>query len=134
MKAQYELAKLTVEKAVEEWKIRLNLTHLTIELRFLEAFKDDDDTMTVADTQTDWEYRHVVIRWFLPRIVSMTAEEIRHDVLHELVHTLTAAMESEVPARATKQAEYAVESLTLAILHAVDTACIADGSQKRSAP
>lgn len=130
MKPQYEEAKRLVEQFSAEWQERLALGHFTIKQTFLETFKDDDDQDTVAVTQTFWEYRHATMRWYLPKLVAMTPAEIRHDVLHEHVHVLTSSMESELADRHTKVSEFAVQSITLSILHAVDTACIADGSQR----
>jgi hypothetical protein len=120
MKPQYEQYKALILQYANEWETRLGLSHLTIEHRFLEAFKSDDDTETQADTQFNWEYRHGVMRWFLPAVIRQTPEDLRADVCHEYVHTLTASMEVEMPDRHTKVCEYAVQSLTLAILHATD--------------
>lgn len=117
---QYEQAKALVLEYSKEWVERLGLDHLTFHYRFLEAFKEDDDSETVADTACLWQYRVVTIRWFLPALCRMGAEDIRHDVLHEHIHALTASMEVELKSKHEKVCEFAVESLTLAILHAVD--------------
>ena len=119
MKPQYEEAKELVLLYAAGWEKLLNLSHLTFQHRFIEMHKEDDDTMTVADTACEWEYRQVVMRWFLPTLTRMTPEEIKHDVLHEHIHCLVASMEQELSNRHAKACEYAVESVTLAILHAV---------------
>lgn len=119
MKPQYELAKALVETECVVWRHDLALGHITFRDRFYEGLKDDDEDV-VADTETDWEYRQSLMRWFLPKLCTMTPEEIRHDVLHEHVHALTASIESELSTRHNKACEYAVESLTRAILHLAD--------------
>lgn len=113
-------ARSRVEAITGELEQLLGISKLgiTVHHKFQESPVNDDDRI-VAETKADWEYRQVSLRWFLCEIVSLDDADLAGVALHEYVHVLLAPMESEVPARFAKQCEFAVESMTLALQHAV---------------
>ena len=118
MKPQYEKAAKKIRKFADGWEYLFGLQgFMKVEHRFIEAFKEDDDPATIADTQCYWQYRLAVMRWFLPAVVRLSDSELDGDVCHEYVHVLTNPMESHVGNEFEEQCEFAVQSVTLALLN-----------------
>lgn len=110
-----ETKKLILEYA-KEWEELLGINHITITHRFIESFKTEDDPDTLADTQFYWQYRSGTMRWFLPAIIREDHKGLREDILHEYIHVLVSSMEIELSNKYEKVCEYAVESLSIAIM------------------
>src|SRR5258708_5906443 len=76
-----------------------------------------DEPTTVAITTTTWQYRHTVIKWYVPACEDNDDDFLENIVVHELVHVLIAPLvnvnnEKELPL----QHEYATECLSRALL------------------
>jgi hypothetical protein len=111
---KHAVERYNIIELAEKWQTTLGLGWLSINHRFSESF--NDEPMIVAETEADWEYRQAKITWFLPRVAGITREGLEEVMVHELVHCLTAPIESELRPRHAKQGEFAVESIARAIL------------------
>lgn len=118
MKSQYRKAIKRIERLSAQWEEIFGPTICSIEHRFLEAFKEDDDPGSIADTQTYWQYRNAVMRWFLPAVVRLSTQELWTVVCHEHVHVLLCSMESHIKDKFAEQCEFAVENVTIAMMNA----------------
>lgn len=98
-----------------DWQTVMNLGWLSITHAFLPSFKDDS-AETIGDTEAYWQYRQAKITWYLASASRLTPELLESTVVHELVHCLTAPMESHVKAGHDEHTEFAVESLARAFI------------------
>lgn len=119
---QFAAEQIRVETITLEWYERLGMDKLGLDVRqrFSEAYADEDHVI-IADTQYNWEYRDGAITWYLPRCAALSDKEIGEAAVHEFVHCLIASMESNVPDKHAKLSEFAVETVTQAILFATHT-------------
>lgn len=98
-----------------EWEHRLDLPGIDIVHRFLETYKDGNDHSTVAETDSEWQYRAGVIRWYLPVALRLSEHDLEVALVHEYVHVLIAPLEGVMPAKASDLCEYVVESIARAL-------------------
>ena len=119
MKAELRAQKTRVQVLTDYWYKQLGMNRLGFHVShvFVESFAEAHHSI-VAETEYNWEYRDGVIRWYLARIASLTEDELSEAVVHEFVHVILASMESCVKEKHSKLCEFAVESMTQAILAA----------------
>lgn len=119
MKPQYEDARRKILERAAWLEKRIGLNWIEVTHTFVEGFKSDDDSDTIADTQTYWQYRQAVTRWFLPAVVRLTDDDLTRDVRHEYIHIVLSPMESHVPSKFEEQCEFAVESMSIVLGNAL---------------
>lgn len=120
MKEELRNTKRRLDAANRVWGKRLGFERLGLNVShaFSTSYADAHHTV-VAETEFNWEYRDGKITWYLPRCAAMSDAELAEAIVHELVHCLIASMEANVPAKHSKTNEFAVETVTQAILIAV---------------
>lgn len=103
------------------WEDRLGMTGFyTIKHRRIDALGDPPYDGVIAETKAAWEYKQASILWHTPRVCSIDDTELEVTVVHELIHVLVASMESLItPSKHAKACEFAVQSVTDALLHAL---------------
>lgn len=116
MNAAKKAARKRIKGLVSKWHELLGLDVLGISVEH--TFLDNENGDTIADTTAQWEYRKAHIRWYLPCAISLDDAELETTVVHELVHVLLAPMEHNED-NEEKLNEFAVETMTLALLKAV---------------
>ena len=111
-------ARKRVQALAAKWHFLLGFDKMgyTIEHRYIDGLRSDDEATVIADTECQWEYRQACIRWFLPAVARLDDWEIESTVVHEFVHVLNNSAESN-PDEDEKLKEFACESLALAFLH-----------------
>ena len=96
-------------------QIELQLEWIHINHRFNEA-PHEEGNLAVSETQ--WEYRQADITWALTDVAAASDEELEKICIHEYMHILLGPLEEFLPKKSQKQEEFAVESLTRAIMAA----------------
>lgn len=115
MLPQYKATKKTILALCKKWEGLIDLSWVTLEHRFSETYRDDDH-LTVADTEAFWEYRAARITWYLPSVVRLDEKGIEGCLVHELVHVLLGPIERHIPNKRNEQSEFAVESVSRALI------------------
>lgn len=88
-----------INSLFEKWVTRLGLRWWNIKVVFYDdpseivtRFKEDDTTVCVAVTHSDWRYAEAKISVNLPAWKDVTKDEAETIVIHELVHVLVNEM------------------------------------------
>lgn len=115
MKANYELVKHTIEGLKDDWQTRMDLGHFSIQHTYLESFNEEDH-LIIAQTQAMWEYRHAVIKWWLPSAARLDRKELEDTLVHEYTHILMSPIESKISDKHLELKEFTVESIARALL------------------
>jgi hypothetical protein len=115
MKANYELVKGAVEGLKDEWQTRMDLGHVAITHTYLPTFNEDDH-LTVAQTEAMWEYRSATVKWWLPSAARLDRREIEDTLVHEYTHILLAPIELKIPDKHLELKEFTVESIARALI------------------
>lgn len=121
--AAYAGIERKVERWHRKWKKRLGLEHWEIELLFMDSLSgledQADDFLITGTTEVRWNYFEARIKYYLPRCVQKTDEALERTVLHELVHVLLSAEQSELTtAKACEKQELSTELVTIVIWNA----------------
>ena len=118
MNAAKKAARKQIKGLVSKWHELLGFDALgiTIEHRYIDGLRNEDEATVIADTEAQWEYRQATIRWFLPAVCRLDKDEIESTVLHEFIHVLNNPAEKN-PDEDEKLVEFSAETLTLAVLN-----------------
>lgn len=117
MRADLAATKKAIRTHARRWQRLLQLpdvTHIWVDQPY---DADNDGERTHADTRCLWQYKSAVVRWYLPTMALLDADAVEATVVHELVHVMVNPMESHVPDRFVEQREFAVETVTRALLN-----------------
>lgn len=115
---EYERAKERILATADIWHRRLGIDSLGIKVthKFIPSY-DDDDHEIVARTQAVWQYRHAVVEWKLPAVTRLSDQALVEVVIHEYVHVIIAPMESKLDSEHEELCEFAIETMTRAIMN-----------------
>lgn len=69
-----------------------------------------------ADCAAKWQYRHAIVRVYLPAIANHTDGDIEGIIVHELCHILLNPVDSVLPRKFSDQCELATENVARAFL------------------
>lgn len=105
-----------IETMTAKWQDYLDMG-LRITHRRLDTVADEPMQGMVAETKVCWEYRQASILWYVPNVCTIEDDELERIVIHEFLHALLAPIEVRVPDKFLKEREFAVQSVTDAILH-----------------
>jgi hypothetical protein len=103
---------LRMAKIVED---RLDLGWLDVRHFFSEAEPKD----AMAETASQWKYRYAEVTWYLYAVLRASDRSLFATVVHEYVHVLIAPIEHFLPPKASDLDEFAVESVTRALMSAM---------------
>lgn len=82
-----------------------------------------DGERVVAEAVADWEYRQVSIVWSVGVALTLSNDELRRVLLHELIHAMIAPLWVELPdalqGKLAKHNELATENVARMVLSAL---------------
>lgn len=100
-----------IERTVAKWQTAMNLGHITISNYFA-----DEETDSVAEVVTAWEYLQAGIIWYAPNVVQLNQDELDEAVFHELGHIMVGPMSDFLPEAHSKLEEFVVQSIAKALM------------------
>lgn len=103
------------QRIFTEWTDRLEMNWIHIALYRSDTVRSDDEGCA-ADTSAKWEYRRAKIAIYMPNVMNNTDEDLEDIIVHELVHVLAASMEQFVKEKDTALSEFAVETISRALI------------------
>ena len=117
MNRRLKATKDRIETLFEFWRAQLGLDWLTIAVGYSEGELAGEPS-TCATTTALWQYRDASLMFYLPACALLDDDELERVVVHELVHVLNNPIETHLKGR-EEHIEFAAESVTRAIMHAV---------------
>lgn len=117
--AAYTYVKAELDGLLESWQQRLGLSHYLIEIVYLDAYRDPEDTadVTPAECVAQWAGLRALIKVYLPMVAGYTASKLEHLMVHELSHVLLAPEQDMLKPSQAGQMELATESVARALLN-----------------
>ena len=123
--AEYRKQKKRVQRSIDRWHTVLGLKWWKVDYVWYDSQKQfakglADPTYAhdvAARTWTDWRYRSATISFSVPKVATMTDDEVENMVIHEMVHVLVGSLS----ARGNKEhvADHA-EFVTTSLAHAFE--------------
>jgi hypothetical protein len=100
-----------VERTVSRWQTVMGLGGVTLSNYF-----SDEESSSIAEVVTAWEYQQAGIIWFSQNVIELSQQELDEAAVHELGHILVAPMSDHLPEEHHKLEEFTVTAITKAIL------------------
>ncbi len=112
---EYAETKERLEKYLTKWHALLGMGHYFLKYNYVrETCQRDDDI--AAETSSTWEYRRASITWYMPKLLSLTDEEIENFVVHEFCHVMMSPITQNAPEDHSEQVELATENFAVALV------------------
>lgn len=122
MSPEHRAAKRRIKDAIRVWR-HLVPPNVTIKHIFIEGSTATCDKDVLAETDVAWEYHQAKIRWSLHNATGVSQKYIDGTLVHELVHVMLGAIESQLRTDEGEHSHYVnavcehtVETLAAAII------------------